>query len=62
MWRTWGIREWLMILYGLLWGSVTLILATRSSEVVEGMEWWVGLAGGELAIWKIFAPTKTEGE
>lgn len=62
MWRTWGVREWLMILYALIWGAVTLILTTRSSSVVENMEWWVGLAAGELAIFKIFAPQKNEGE
>lgn len=57
----WGIREWLMALYGILWSTVTLMLTYRSSPVVEGMEWWVGLAGGELAIWKIFAPPPPAG-
>lgn len=58
----WGIREVLMLLIGLVWATVTLLLAWRGKEIVESLEWWGVLAGAELAIWKIFAPPPSGGE
>lgn len=54
--RTWGIREWLMCLFALLWGAVTVILTLRGSPIVEKTEWWASGVAVLLGIWKIFAP------
>lgn len=59
--RTWGIREWLMAMFALVWAVVTLMLTVRSSPVVEDVKWWGLLGAGELALWRIFAPAAPPG-
>lgn len=53
---TWGVREVLMLGYGLLFAAVTLIFTYRGSDVPTTLEWWGVGTGILLAIWRIFAP------
>jgi len=53
----WGVREWLLLLYALVWSVVTILFAWRGVKIVESVGWWAGLPGGLGIIWRIWAPS-----
>lgn len=53
----WGVREWLLLLYGVVWSAVTIMFASRGLAIVQTWGWWASGPGGLGLIWRIFSPT-----